>query len=188
MKVVRENPDDKFIVLCGFEHNNEKKKHTLAYYLSQTMNPFTVDLTLFSEPESSVYYKEMVDYYRISEPSVLVDKQNRSIAMRNADGRDLYVITPPSLFVGGYPDWMINSSDNKWYINEFKDYDMVEVYLLDEINHVGMPVPYSIKYKTEGGLEDRLLIPLKSCSLRFYIFEEGKKKLMKTDTIYVKQE
>lgn len=186
LRVVRENPDDKFIVLCGFEHNNEKKKHTLAYYLSQTINPFTVDLTLYSEPESSAHYGEMIRHYQISVPSVLVDIQNRSIAMRNSDGRDLYVITPPSLFVDGYPDWMVNSGDNKWYVNGFEDYDMVEVYLLDEINNVSMPVPYSVKYKTEVGVEDRLLIPLKSCSLRFYILEDGKKKLIKTDTIYVK--
>lgn len=185
LNVLHKYPNEKAIILCGSGHNNKKIQKSLAYYLSKVINPFTIDLTIYSEPESSQYYKDLIKHYNILSPSVLVDECNKKIIMQNETGRDLYIITPPTQFNNGYPHWLLDSKDNKLYVNNFLDYDIAEVYILDEVSNARFPIPYSIKYKEkEGNINDKLLIPLKDCRVRFYTLKNDIKCLVQEYDIY----
>lgn len=165
--VIRNNPDDKFIVICGFDHNNEKKSQSLASYLKQItqIDPLTVDLTIYSEPESSEYYDELISFYQIDHPSVLIGKHHKHIVMKNSSGRDLYVIFPPTVYIHNYPKWMINQHENKWYSISFNDFDVAKVYIKEELEQISHPVPYSFKYNDGNKY---FLVPKKDFVVKFY--------------------
>lgn len=187
LNVLQKYPNEKAIILCGSGHNNKKNQKSLAFYLSKVINPFTIDLTIYSEPENSKYYKQIINRYKILTPSVLVDEYNKRIEMQNGTGRDLYIITPPTKYINGYPNWILNSKDNRWYVNKFSNYDIAEVYILEEVNNIKHPIPFSIKYKSiekKKNRKDKLLIPLKDCRVRFYILNNNVKYLIKEYDIY----
>jgi hypothetical protein len=174
-KVVQDNPQDKFLIICGFDHNNENRSQSLASYLDKIaqINPFTIDLTVYSEPESSNYYNELIDYYHIKVPTVLTDTNNKPLNMKNSSGRDLYVVFPHTGYVHGYPQWMINQRENKFDSLKFSDYDVAKVYIKEELVHVKSPIPYSFKYKY-GKSDNTILVPLKDYIIRFYKLKDGR--------------
>lgn len=171
-RVVQENPEDKFIVICGFDHNNEKRSRSLASYLKQVaqINPLTIDLTVYSEPESSNHYNELIAFYHVDYPSVLVDCNNDCIAMKNASGRDLYVIFPHTTYIHGYPQWMINRHENKWEVIHVADFDVAKVYMKEELEHGKSPIPYSFKYQND---DKNILVPQREYVIRYYKSEDG---------------
>lgn len=166
-RVIQKNPQDKFIIICGFEHNNEKISRSLAAYLNQIaqIDPLTIDLTVYSEPETSKYYYELVSFYHITHPSILTDTTNKHIAMKNSSGRDIYVIFPPTTYIHGYPTWMVNQYENKWDTINFTNFDVAKVYIKDEIEHAKSPIPYSFKYQDNN---KKILVPCKDYIIRFY--------------------
>lgn len=178
-KVIRDNPKDKFLVICGFDHNNEKHPRSLASYLNKIaqINPLTIDLTVYSEPESSNYYNELINYYHIEVPTVLTDINNKQVCMQNSSGRDLYIIFPHTEYVHGYPQWMINPKENKFEYWDFSDYDVAKVYLKEEFAHVKFPIPYSFKY---GNNDNAILVPLEDYIIRFYKLKDGKPIFIKS--------
>lgn len=163
------------MIICGFDHNNENRSQSLASYLDKIaqINPFTIDLTVYSEPESSNYYNELIDYYHIKIPTVLTDTNNKPLNMKNSSGRDLYVVFPHTEYVHGYPQWMINQRDNKFDSLKFSDYDVAKVYIKEELVHVKSPIPYSFKYKY-GKSDNTILVPLKDYIIRFYELKDGR--------------
>lgn len=172
-KVIQNNSRDKFIILCGFDHNNEKRFRSLASYLNKIaqINPLTIDLTIYSEPESSNFYNELLEYYHIETPSILTDTNNKQVAMKNSSGRDLYVVFPHTKYVHDYPQWIINQRENKFDSLKFSDYDVAKVYIKEELTYVKSPIPYSFKYKNN---DNTILVPLKDYIIRFYKLKEGK--------------
>lgn len=177
LKVIKNNPQDKFVIICGFAHNNEKLSRSLASYLSQIaqINPLTIDLTVYSEPESSSYYNELLDYYHIEVPSVLTGPDNKQVGMKNSSGRDLYVVFPHTKYVYGYPQWMINPKENKFDSLKSSDYDVARVYIKEELTHIKSPVPYSFKYRNSDNM---ILVPLKDYIINFYRIKDGKLDLV----------
>lgn len=179
LKVIQNNPQDKFIIICGFAHNNEKLSRSLASYLNQIaqINPLTIDLTVYSEPESSSYYKELLDYYHIEVPSVLTGPDNKQVDMKNSSGRDLYVVFPHTKYVHGYPQWMISPKENKFDSLKSSDYDVARVYIKEELTHIKSPVPYSFKYRNSDNM---ILVPLKDYIINFYRIKDGKLDLVES--------
>ena len=178
-KVIQDNPQDKFLVICGFDHNNENRPQSLASYLNKTaqINPLTIDLTVYSEPESSDYYNELINYYHIEVPTVLTDTDNKQVCMKNSSGRDVYVVFPHTEYVHGYPQWMIDPKENKFEDSDLSDYDIAKVYYKEELTQVKYPIPYSIKYRNN---DNRILIPLRDYIIRYYKLKEGKPVLIKS--------
>lgn len=178
-KVIRENTKDKFLVICGFDHNNENRPKSLAYYLKKIshINPLTIDLTVYSEPESSDYYNELINYYRIEFPTVLTDPDNKQVFMKNVSGRDLYIVFPHTEYVHGYPQWMIDPKENKFEYSDFSDYDIAKVYYKEELTQVKYPIPYSIKYRNNDNI---ILVPLRDYIIKYYKLKEGKPILIKS--------
>ena len=179
LKVIQNNPQDKFIIICGFAHNNEKLSRSLASYLNQIaqINPLTIDLTVYSEPESSSYYKELLDYYHIEVPSVLTGPDNKQVDMKNSSGRDLYVVFPHTKYVHGYPQWMISPKENKFDSLKSSDYDVARVYIKEELTHIKSPVPYSFKYRNSDNM---ILVPLKDYIINFYRIKDEKLDLVES--------
>lgn len=180
-KVIQDNPQDKFLVICGFDHNNEKRPHSLASYLNNIaqINPLTIDLTVYSEPESSDYYNELIKYYQIEVPTVLTGTNNKPLNMKNSSGRDLYVVFPHTEYVHGYPQWMINQRENKFDSLKFSEYDVAKVYIKEELIHVKSPIPYSFKYRNS---DNTILVPLEDYIIMLYKLKDGKLILVKSPT------
>ena len=126
----------------------------------------TIDLTVYSEPEASNYYKELLDYYHIEVPSVLTGPDNKQVDMKNSSGRDLYVVFPHTKYVHGYPQWMINQKENKFESLKDSDYDVARVYIKEELTHVKSPIPYSFKYRNS---DNTILVPLRSYIIKLSI-------------------
>lgn len=181
-KVIQDNPQDKFLVICGFDHNNEKRPHSLASYLYNIaqINPLTIDLTVYSEPESSDYYNELIKYYQIKAPTVLTDTDNKQVLMKNSSGRDLYVVFPHTEYVHDYPQWMINQKENKFDSLKFSDYDVAKVYIKEELVHVKSPIPYSFKFRNS---DNTILVPLEDYIIGLYKLKDGKLILVKSSDI-----
>jgi len=97
--------------------------------------------------------------------------------MKNASGRDLYIVFPHTEYVHGYPQWMIDPKENKFEYSDFSDYDIAKVYYKEELTHVKNPIPYSMKYRSN---EKRILVPLRDYIIKYYKLKESKPILIKS--------
>lgn len=156
----RDFPKDKIIVYCGFAHNDEGSKNSVASYIHQFSNidPLTVDQTVYCEQETSPYYTRLLRYYAIEEPAILVDKQGNPIPL-NHSGRDIFVISPLTHYINSYPDWLVHLPGSRWIANDFTDYDAADVFFKAEIDQTEHPIPFSCKQKSAEIGGDSLLIP-----------------------------
>lgn len=173
---------DKWVVFCGFDHNNKQSAKSLAHYLKTMadMDPICVDQTIYSEPESSRYYQEFLDYYAIRRPTILTDRKGEAVPLNNGTNRDYFVISPSTSFLNGYPIWLTTNPTCQWMENPFKDYDVVEVYYQEELEKAVHPIPFSVKRKNTNK-EDLLLVPNdKPYRLIYYRLSGDKRELKKS--------
>lgn len=173
---------DKWIVFCGFDHNNQQSRRSLAHYLKTLANidPMCVDQTIYSEPESSPHYQELLDYYDIQKPTILTDRQGEAVPLNNASNRDYFVISPRTTFLNGYPIWLTIHTACQWIKSPFTDYDIVEVYYQEEMEKTPHPIPFSVKRKNKDN-EDLLLVPNdKPYRLIYYKHSGYKREIIKS--------
>lgn len=171
---------DKWIVFCGFDHNNQQSRRSLAHYLKTLadMDPMCVDQTIYSEPENSRYYQELLDYYAIQKPTILTDRHGEAVPLNNASNRDYFVISPRTAFLNGYPIWLTTYTACQWLESPFTDYDTVEVYYQEEMEKTKYPIPFSVKRKSRDN-EDLLLVPDDKPYRLIYYMPSGEKREIK---------
>lgn len=180
----RDFPQDKIIVYCGFAHNDEGAAGSVASYIQQFsgINPLTVDQTVYYEQETSPYYARLLRYYAIEKPAVLVNKQGKAIPL-NHSGRDIFVISPLTHYINGYPDWLVCLPGSRWVANDFADYDAAVVFLQEEIDQTAHPIPFSCKQKPAESRQDSLLVPA-GCPylIKFYRYQGDKREIVEVRT------
>lgn len=171
---------DKWIVFCGFDHNNQQSRRSLARYLKTLagMDPICVDQTIYSEPEGSPHYQELLDYYDIQKPTILTDRQGKAVPLNNASNRDYFVISPRTTFLNGYPIWLTTYTACQWLKSPFTDYDTVEVYYQEEMEKTPHPIPFSVKRKGTND-ENLLLVPNDKPYRLIYYKHSGDKREVK---------
>ena len=177
------NRTGKSIIYCGFEHNNEFMPHSVAFYLQKILNIdiMTVDQTLFSEAESSIFYEKILNNYCIDKPAVLQGGTWENIKNRNAWGQDYYIISPKTSYKYGYPIWVIDEAST-WILNDVMEYDCVEVFYDDEYEKLIDPIPFSVKYHKKSNLteKDKILVPMNhEYKVIYSKIRDGSKEIIK---------
>ena len=105
------NPDSKIIVHCGFGHLKEDEySRTMGYYLKTLydIDPLTISQTRYTEQNSKKTEQEIYRDIDISQPSILVDKNNQVFnkGQTTAPEIDIQVFHPRTTWLSGRPDWL----------------------------------------------------------------------------------
>lgn len=140
------HPADKLVVYCGFSHAMEHRSPACmaSYFKKSTgIDPLTIDQTIYCEREASLYYSQLIEFYAIQSPSVLV--AGDSIFPLHKAYCDIQVITPPTSYVKGRPGWLfgLDRRELKKVEDRFPG-GIVEVYYADELAQNKEAVPIDV--------------------------------------------
>lgn len=127
---------EKVLVYCGFAHNMESRKKSMASYFKSIsrIDPLTVDQTTYYEAEHSPFYDELLDFYQIQSPAILITQEGEAAKM-NKNFCDCTIISPRTTYRKKRPEWLI-SIDKRQEIDihpEFQE-GIIEVYYENEAN------------------------------------------------------
>ncbi len=151
-KLIKENPNSKFLIHCGWDHviegtpGNKNWEKAMAGRLKEKTNidPFTID---------QVAYSEKGDIKYIS-PYNLIANSKKSIIMVNESGKtfngsetndqtDCRIIHPLTKYINNRPDWLSLNGKRKTYSiskSKISEYPiLVFAYRKDEYEQNGIP-------------------------------------------------
>lgn len=139
-------PRDKVLVYCGFSHNMEHRSSTcMASYFKRIsgVDPLTIDQTVYCERELSIYYSQLLKYYDIRFPAVLLSGD--SIVAMNKKYCDIHVITPPTSYVKGRPRWLVEMDKRRLCkIDSNFTSGIIETYYVNEVRKSKSPIPVDV--------------------------------------------
>lgn len=151
-KRIKAKPNEKFLIHCGWNHNFEGtiggnwEKAMAARLTEYTgINPLTIDQISFSEKRTSKFNKPLLKALNITEPTVILDKNNTSYKEEKNDGwRDISLFHPITNYVNGRPNWLFKN-DTKNVSIEIPNIDidfpvMILAFIKGEDIKIAIPV------------------------------------------------
>lgn len=156
-------PRDKVLVYCGFSHNMEHRSPTcMAAHFKRIsgIDPLTIDQTVYCEREVSIYYNQLLKYYDIQFPSVLLSGD--TIVSMNKKYCDIHIITPPTCYIKGRPGWLVEMDKRKLCkIDSGFTSGIVETYYMNEMIKSKCPIPIDIMiFKSPQKCNRYLALPI----------------------------
>lgn len=113
--IMKQNPDSKFLVHCGWEHvvegtpGSKSWEKAMAGRVKEIMgiDPFTIDQTFYSEKGDEKFNKPYIKWLDLDYPVIMVQENgqlfNGSIANDQTDCR---IIHPATKYKNGRPNWL----------------------------------------------------------------------------------
>lgn len=152
-KLIKENPNSKFIVHCGYEHIVEGtpgiqtwEKAMAARLAEMTgINPFTIDQTYYSEKGTPTLNSPYIGMVNRDYPIIMVNDKNETFSVpdNNLKKIDCAIIHPVTKYKNNRPDWLSLSNERKKVkINssKIKEYPaLVLAYRINEYEKNGIP-------------------------------------------------
>ncbi len=116
-KIIKENPNEKFIVHCGSGHTLEGEIHffggaALAGRLNKLtgINPLTIDQVFYSEKSKKEYRTSIFKSFKIDKPSVLLDQKGDPFSYKRGNSwMDIVVFHPNTEYINNRPNWLIQN-------------------------------------------------------------------------------
>lgn len=152
-RLMKENPNAKFIIHCGYEHIVEGTpgikswEKAMAARLAEmtNINPFTIDQTYYSEKGTQTLNSPYIGMINLDYPTIMVNDKDETFTVPNNDLKkiDCAIIHPVSKYKNNRPDWLTLSNKRKTLkINssKIKEYPaLVMAYRINEYEKDGIP-------------------------------------------------
>lgn len=153
VKLMKENPNSKFLIHCGYEHIIEGipsiptwDKAMAGRIIEMTgINPFTIDQTYYSEKGTPALNSPYIQLVNQDYPVIMVDKDNKIFtgAIDESKKIDCTIIHPVTKYLNNRPDWVSLSKERKTVKIEktkIKEYPaLVLAYRINEYEKNGIP-------------------------------------------------
>jgi len=186
IKYLRNHPDSKAIIVCGFHHAVESNRikngssYWMAKYLKDKsgIDPLTVYQDNFTEKFIENEHP-VLRLVKVAEPSVFVDKSGDLV--RISEHVDIEVIHPKTRYVNGRPDWHYETTEHKSVKieldNRAVDFPvLVSAYLIKERDSV----PFD-RFELKHKYDDKVMV-LKTGEYRIAIYD-GEKTIEYNQTV-----
>ncbi len=130
-KRIAANPNEKFLIHCGWSHNYEGviggnwEKAMAARLTEYTgINPLTIDQIAFSEKGNSKFNDPLLKALNITESTIILNKDDSPFKGEKRNGwRDISLFHPNTNYINGRPDWLFQNG-NKNVSIEFTNIDI----------------------------------------------------------------
>lgn len=151
-KIIAENPKDKFLIHCGYDHINEatpgikewEKAMAGRLYEITAINPFTIDQLPCSEKGDLRFNSPYIPMANSKKPVIMVNANGNTFnSVINDIRADCRIIFPLTTYINGRPDWLSMDGRRKTFrvptntITEFPV--MVMAYRKNEMWQGGIP-------------------------------------------------
>ncbi len=117
-KEIKKRPKEKFLIHCGFNHAfegiHETWEKAMAARLTEYtgINPLTIDQIRFSERSIPEFNHPILKAFKLTEPSVLIDKIGKPMKVENKERwTDIAIFHPKTKSVAGRPNWLFNNGN-----------------------------------------------------------------------------
>jgi hypothetical protein len=127
VKKLREYPDSKFVIYCGYDHliedtmpGNDSWHHAMAGWLKLMtgIDPLTInqfEMMETSVPSSDNPYRALI---HADQAVVMIDDSGRSLMPKVKYNADISVYHPDTKYIHGRPDWQITADKRTENINQ----------------------------------------------------------------------
>lgn len=123
-KVIKENPNSKFLIHCGYDHvvegipGNKSWEKAMAGRLKEKTNidPFTIDQVAYSEKGDSKWNSPYIALANSKNTLILVNEYGKTFnGSETNDQTDCRIIHPITEFVNNRPNWLLLDGKRKNY-------------------------------------------------------------------------
>ncbi|SHM85842.1 hypothetical protein [Flavobacterium saccharophilum] len=153
VKMMKENPNSKFLIHCGYEHIIEGtpgiktwEKAMAGRIIEMTgINPFTIDQTYYSEKGNTNLNSPYIEMVNLDYPVIMINNENKAFSgdRENTKNIDCAIIHPITKYKNNRPDWLNLSKERKTIKIEnskIKEYPaLVLAYRINEFEKNGIP-------------------------------------------------
>ena len=153
VKLMKENPNSKFLIHCGYEHIIEGvpsittwDKAMAGRIIEMTgINPFTIDQTYYSEKGNTNLNSPYIEMVNLDYPVIMINNENKAFSgdRENTKNIDCAIIHPITKYKNNRPDWLNLSKERKTIKIEnskIKEYPaLVLAYRINEFEKNGIP-------------------------------------------------
>jgi hypothetical protein len=115
-KILDKNPNEKFIIHCGFDHvlegNHRNWGKAMAGRLHEFtgINPLTINQTKYSERSKSELNDPLLQALDLKESSILLQNSNKPLDYERRESfADIAVLHPTTKYVNNRPNWLFES-------------------------------------------------------------------------------
>lgn len=163
IKLIDNNPNEKFIIHCGFDHvlegnyRNWGKAMAGRLFELTGIDPLTINQTKYSERSKSEFNETLLQALNLIESSILIDNSNKPLNYERQESfTDIAVLHPTTKYVNNRPNWLFGSQ-NKDVPIQLTDLEisfpvMVLAYFKDENINKAVPADIiEIKSKDDKG-------------------------------------
>ena len=151
-KVIRENPNAKFLIHCGWDHviegtpGNKSWEKAMAGRLKEktNINPFTIDQVAYSEKGDIQLISPYVLIANSEKPVIMVNDEGKTFnGSETNDQTDCKIIHPITKYINERPNWLYLDGERKSYKipeNKILEYPiLVFAYRKKEFEQNGIP-------------------------------------------------
>jgi hypothetical protein len=151
-KLVKENPNSKFLIHCGWDHVNEGTpgnkswEKAMAGRLKEKTNidPFTIDQVAYSEKGDIKFITPYNLLTNSEKPIIMLNENGKTFnGSEINDQTDCRIIHPLTKFINNRPDWLLMNGKRKTYsisISKISEYPiLVFAYRKNEYEQNGIP-------------------------------------------------
>ncbi|MBT8218401.1 MAG: hypothetical protein KJP00_01160 [Bacteroidia bacterium] len=114
--MIQLNPDEKFIIHCGFDHAMEGShgswEKAMAGRLQEYtgIDPLTINQVVYSENGNHESNHPLLKALKIQESSILLDRKNQPFKYERGNGwMDIAVLHPNTRYSGERPNWLFDN-------------------------------------------------------------------------------
>lgn len=151
-KLIKENPDSKFLIHCGWDHviegtpGNKSWGKAMAGRLKEEtlIDPFTIDQVAYSEKGDIKFISPYNLITNSEKPIIMVNENGKTFnGSEKNDQTDCRIIHPITKFINNRPDWLFLNGKRKAYsISKSKILEypiLVFTYRKNEYEQNGIP-------------------------------------------------
>jgi len=115
LKIIDENPNEKFVIHCGFDHVLEGTHKSWEMAMAERLkeysgiNPLTINQVAYSEKSKSKFNSPILKAMNITESSVFVDNNNNPFKYQRDEAyADIAVFHPNTEYIDNRPKWLFD--------------------------------------------------------------------------------
>jgi len=151
-KLIKENPNSKFLIHCGWDHVNEglpgdkSWEKAMAGRLKEKtkIDPFTIDQTAYSEKGDIKFISPYNLITNSEKPIIMVNESGKTFNGSETNNQtDCRIIYPITKFINNRPDWLLLNGKRKNYSiskSKISEYPiLVFAYRKNEFEQNGIP-------------------------------------------------
>ena len=123
-KVIEKNPDEKFLIHCGFGHVLEGIHNSLGKTMAgriteyTKINPLTINQVVYSEKSKPEYNHPLLKAFNLEEPTILLDKENNPYKNEQRQSwTDISLFHPNTQYINERPNWLFKNNNKGVKIN-----------------------------------------------------------------------